>query len=599
MSFLVLLSSKDAAVDLAWLDRRRSEISAQRIDIVGKTRQVAFAWMNAGSDLSIGLRANYAVIEERYWLIGRVRLDAREELRSALSLGYQSSLKEAPDALLCLRAYAHWGERCVEHLKGDFCFVIWDESRQRLFCARDQIGVRPLFYAESSTSWLISDSLYNITSERNIKTDLDNYWIADFLSIGFCIDFERTVYKYIKRVPPAHALLVSQRESTVHRYWILEIREPIYYRNPKQYIEHFNEVVSLAVKDRLPSGRIGISLSGGLDSSTLAAHAMQASGDPSRVVAFTQYFKHLLPDDEMYFSSLVAKRLGIPQTLWAVDESCYDSQWHLRDTRTAEPDLNVVRAVHERVLTEEMARLSPVWFFGEGPDNALKFEWRRYLWWLAGQRNWLRFAGTAIQYVRNKQAREWYDTIRNSFRQVEDKTKTELQLFAWLDSGFAKDVDLKGRLRESSNPVGAMHPWHPRAMASFSGAIWPNFLESLDPAISKTPLDWRHPFLDIRVLTYMLSVPPIPWARRKRLMREAMRGELPDEIISRDKAPLVGDPVEKMLRTHLLPQLARTGAIGQFLDLAKLPNVVSRETDLHQLLKVHVLDFWLRTHGSN
>ena len=70
-----------------------------------------------------------------------------------------------------------------------------------------------------------------------------------------------------------------------------------------------------------------------------------------------------------------------------------------------------------------------------------------------------------------------------------------------------------------------------------------SYLEGYDPAISGTYLDRRHPFLDLRVLIFMLRTPPIPWARRKRLIREAMQGVLPEEVLTRDKAPLVADPV--------------------------------------------------------
>ena len=254
MSFLVLFNSDSAPVDLGRLGRRPTEI-ADNIQVLGRARQVALIGspsepLRPGSDAT-----QRAVLDARFWLIGRVRLDAREELCATISRGH-GAFENCSDAVTCLRAYAIWGDRCLEHLRGDFCFAVWDEDRQRLFCGRDQLGVRPLFYAMQGSSWLVSDSLQLITAEATISGDLDDYWIADFLTTGFCIDLDRTVYKQVKRLPPAHTLSVCARGCAVQKYWTLEIQDPIYYTRPRNYVEHFQEVLALAIKDRLPQDRV-------------------------------------------------------------------------------------------------------------------------------------------------------------------------------------------------------------------------------------------------------------------------------------------------------------------------------------------------------
>jgi asparagine synthase (glutamine-hydrolysing) len=481
-------------------------------------------------------------------------------------------------------------------LKGDFCFVLWDDDRQELFCGRDQLGVRALFYAALGTKVFVSDSIEFIVANATMALDLDGYWIADFLTSGFCVDFDRTVYKHIKRLPPGHYLTVTATGCKVHRYWELVIESPIYYKQPRQYIEHFQDASKLAIMDRLPAGRVGISMSGGIDSSTLAAQTLEVRGNPSEVIAHTVHFEHLVPDEEKHFSSLVAGRLGIPQVLRAVDDSCYDPDWHTQELRTPEPSSWIVQAAPERILSAEMASHARVWFYGEGPDNALLFEWQAYLRWLLKKVDLQHAAAAAFQYLATKRPREWRSTLQNLIgHHSTGRTSPLIELPPWLNKQFVREMDLTARARAAEHCHSQMHPWHPRAVANLSSSLWPSFLEQFDSAIWGAPLTWRHPYLDLRVLTFLLSVPPIPWARRKRLLREAMRGVLPDEVLRRDKAPLASDPQAIMLRKHGLPPLPQTGSISTYVDVSKVPAKLPAQPLMHPLLNVFVLDYWLRS----
>jgi asparagine synthase (glutamine-hydrolysing) len=591
MSFHVRFNVASAEVDTDCLAPIATAARHRRAGGDGQRRAV-FIWSDP--DAKPIHAAHVAELEDRLLLVGRVRLDARDEICATLSSGARSSLTRAPDVLLCLHAYAKWGEQFLDHLRGDFCFVLWDEDRQRLICARDQLGVRPLFYACAGSNWHISDSLDSVASERSLRTDLDEFWIADFLGNGVCIDFDRTVYRDIKRVPPAHVVEISQRGCFVRKYWSLKVDKPINYRDPAQYIEHFNEVLGLAVADRLPQTRVGISMSGGLDSSTLAAHALKITGNASQIVAHTRTFESIMPHHERHFSSLVADKLDIECVHRKVDDVHYDRNWQKRGIWTPEPNISVTSAALERTVEEEMLTLADVWFYGEGPDNALQFEWKPYLRWLAGRRDWSGFAGAVVKYVRVKQMREWRGTIKRALRQSAEQSQNATNEGpGWLSIAFAKDVNLTDRFREYARQTPFDHPWHPRAMASFNSTIWQTFLESFDASISNTSLDWRHPYLDLRVLHFLLAVPPIPWARRKHLLREAMRGILPDEVVERDKAPLLSDPQATIMKAAPLPSLNPEGPVWRFLDAAVFHDAVLAGIDPHQLLRVHVLDRWL------
>ena len=584
-----MFNSDRAAVDRKRLRRLQSGTTAQCVQILGSGRHVAFETSAPDFD------APCYVTLDGHSLIGKIRLDGRDELRSAIP----ETSRQETDAFLCLRAYEQWGDRCLEHLMGDFCFAIWDEDRQRLFCARDQVGIRPLFFAAAGASIFVSDSIESITAEVTVSSDLDDYWIADFLISGICIDHDRTVYKHIKRVPPAHFLTATASGYVVRRYWQLRIDGPIYYRERRQYIDHFQEILTLAIKDRLPPDPdpVGISMSGGIDSPTLAAQTLRIAGDSSKVVAHTTYFAHLLPDDERHFASLVANRLGISLALRAVDDCWYDPHWYARQLQTPEPSVEVVRAVPNCIIAAEMAKQAQVWFYGEGPDNALVFEWQAYLRWLLKIGDWQHLGAAIFQYAISKHTREWVSTLRKYTGRLPPVTKnSEAELPPWLNKGLVKELDLVSRAQRSSEDRLDLHPWHPRAVANLNSSLWPHFFEQLHSAVSCDRLTWRHPYLDLRVLTFLLSVPPIPWARRKRLIREAMRGVLPDEVIRRDKTPLAGHPEAIMLQKCGLPPLSPAGPISNYVDHARLPTTFPPETPTHPLINVYALDCWLQAH---
>jgi asparagine synthase (glutamine-hydrolysing) len=531
-------------------------------------------------------------IAGRYWLVGRIRLDARRALHDKLAQRTGQQHHGQSDALLCLHAYAAWGEAFVEELAGDFCFALWDDERRCLIAVRDRLGVRPLFHARSgSRSLVASDSLAWLADRLAPHRDLDDLWIADFLCQGYGLDAERAVYRQISRLPPAHRLTFADSEPVVRRYWRLAIDEPLRLRGGDT-VERFLDLTAQAITDRLPAGRVGIAMSGGLDSTTLAACAVQASGDPARVVAECFHYETAMRDEEKHFATLVARHLGIELKVRAADDLTYDPAWRTRGIRQAEPSLSVVRAEPDRRIALGQADLAPVWFFGEGPDNALVYERNAYLGWLLGRRDWARLAAAALSSLLAKGADGWGATLARlaGRRAVESEPPA---VPSWLDRGLVEELKLQERYRDRAAGE-APHPWHPRAIASFNDAIWPSLLEELDFDAALSPVVWRHPYLDLRVLEFMLSVPPVPWARRKLLLRRAMHGRLPRAVLERRKAPLAQSPIVEPLRRHGLPDLSPGGPLARYVDVRQAPAAAAcPASDLSRLLAVHALEHWL------
>jgi asparagine synthase (glutamine-hydrolysing) len=165
------------------------------------------------------------------------------------------------------------------------------------------------------------------------------------------------------------------------------------------------------------------------------------------------------------------------------------------------------------------------------------------------------------------------------------------KLPAWLRPDFVERTGLRERVEAFQAPAPHGHPWHPRAIGSFGTPVWQSLLGSLE-ADRALGVDWRHPYLDLRVLQFLLSVPPVPWARRKLVMREAMRGRLPREVLERRKTPLAANALHQALSGVDLPPLASSAALDPWLDPGRVPRR-PHAADLEPAVAAHALDHWL------
>lgn len=527
-------------------------------------------------------------LEDRLWLVGRLRLDARDELAASLDCDAKQS-----DAGLCLRGYAKWGEGFLDRLSGDFAFVLWDAAAERLIAARDQLGVRPVYFAEPGRQLIVGDSLDWVLSQSGIDRELDDTWIADYLTVNRSLDPERTVWRGVQRLPAAHLRIASDGLARQRRYWRLSIDEPLRLDDRRMYGEIFRDLARRAVRDRLPrQGAVGISLSGGLDSTALAALAVEAMGDAARVRGACYHFERLIEDDERPHAQLAARHLGIALDEIAFDDTQYDPRWRELPAATPEPWAGALRVRFDRELGRLFTARAGVWFEGEGPDNALKFERGPYLSWLRRQGRWRELAGALLGYAAAKGLHHWGHTLER-YTVGAPGLPDEPGLPPWLSRDLVERLWLVER-RQWATPRSE-NPWHPASMASFADSSWQSMFGEAEIEEGHTPVVWRHPFLDLRVLTFMLSVPPVPWAWRKLLVRRAMQADLPAAILARDKTPLRGHPLWPAMRGHTLPPLEATGTLAQWIDVPRLQRERTDSTSLENLMAAHALDHWLAT----
>ena len=137
------------------------------------------------------------------------------------------------------------------------------------------------------------------------------------------------------------------------------------------------------------------------------------------------------------------------------------------------------------------------------------------------------------------------------------------------------------------------HPWRPVAVASFTSPIWQEYLEDVNFDESLAAVARRHHYLDLRLLEFMLSVPPVPWGWEKRLVREAMRDRLPAEVLAREKTPLPDNPTLSMVGRLGLPDLVARKELASYVDVERLPAHGAAADEGLQLIAASALDYWL------
>ena len=247
-------------------------------------------------------------------VVADARIDNRRELGSWLG----REIGEWTDVELILEAYRAWDVECAARLVGDFAFVVWDGARQRVFAARDALGMRSLVYRAEAGRTLLATEVKQILAVPGVPARIYEPAVGVYLA-GPYMPPEWTFYEGIDRLAPAHALLVEGGEKRVWRYWDVDPGHRIRYRREEEYAEHFLEVFREAVRARLRSVHpVGLLLSGGVDSGSVAAVAgsLLRSGEAEcpEFRAYSFAFEELVECDERAVSGPLAAHWGIPVT---------------------------------------------------------------------------------------------------------------------------------------------------------------------------------------------------------------------------------------------------------------------------------------------
>ena len=490
--------------------------------------------------------------------------DIRKEL---LIKGY--SFKGHSDTEVLLTAYIEWQEQCVEYLNGIFAFAVWDEQKQKLFIGRDRLGVKPLFYSELGSGIVFASELKAILAHPNVPVQVDREGLSEVFGLGPSRSPGVGVFKGIKELRPGHALSLDLNGLKVWRYWNVKSEE--HQDTVEDTIGKVRELVTDAVTRQLVSDvPLCTFLSGGVDSSAITAIAAKQFAQEGKGQLHTYSIDY--EDNAKFFkenefqpnsdSTFIQKMVNEFDTL---HHSCVISQDVLAQ--------HLTEAVHVRDLPG-MADVdsSLLWFCREIKKD--------FVVSLSGECADEIFGGYPWFYREDDLKRPGFPWMRSvDARQgiLKEKWQSRLHLPEYIMNKYSETIAETPRL-DGENEVEAK-----RRELFYINMIWfmTTLLDRKDRMSMGASLEVRVPFADHRLVEYVWN---IPWEiktyghREKGILRKALEGILPDEILYRKKSPYpkTHNPVYTKLVNDLLADAMRdkNSALHEFFDGEELRKII-------------------------
>jgi len=230
-------------------------------------------------------------------------LELRREL---ISLGHP--IHSYSDTEVIPYAYAEWGVDCLTRFRGMFAFALWDNVSQSLFCARDRVGIKPFYYADSPTQFIFASEIKGILASGMVHSELNQVGLQDYITFQFCLG-EETLFSGIKKLEPGHYILIKKQYDTLQythtQYWDIDFT-PVDIKTESEYVNELIALLDDSIRLHLRSDvPLGAHLSGGLDSSAVVCFASQML-EGITFKTFTGAFSEGKQYDETVYAKLVA-----------------------------------------------------------------------------------------------------------------------------------------------------------------------------------------------------------------------------------------------------------------------------------------------------
>jgi asparagine synthase (glutamine-hydrolysing) len=416
------------------------------------------------------------------------------------------SFRTNSDTEVILYSYIEWGDNCVERFRGMFAFGILDLTKKRLFLARDQLGIKPLVYLSTGSCFAFSSEIQALRCLDNIPLDLDLQAIDQYLFLQY-IPAPLTIYKHMKKLPPAHRMSISfdGKISGPERYWDLKF-EPDFSLDESEWIEALEKVLYDSVKAHLVSDvPFGAFLSGGIDSTAIVTYMAQILNSPVKTFSIGFGEEEF---NELHYAEVVAKRCEtdhhveivkpdalkiLPKLVKHYGEPFGDS--------SALPTYYVSKMARKHV---------PMVLSGDGGDEAFAGynTYRGWIQWLKFHRTpyWKKVLYPAASFIFPKRYPKRTPETKNWFRQI-NYFPNEHRRELW--RGEYRDIPglpIEVFENESKNTVNysAVNKVQYMDLKTYLPF---DILTKVDIASMLNSLEVRTPLVDVRVFEFAAAIP--------------------------------------------------------------------------------------------
>lgn len=536
--------------------------------------------------------------DDSIWIVFNGEIYNFQEIRSRLeSMGHR--FRTHSDTEVIVHGYEAWGEGICEHLNGMFGFAIWDIRLNRLFLARDRLGIKPLYYYLDDEKFVFASELKSILQMPDIHKTLDLTALNNFLTFEY-VPAPKSIFREIRKLEPGHFLLLEDGKIHVTPYWELDpIEKPV---SESEAMAQLSELVRDAVRLRMISDvPLGAFLSGGIDSTVVVSQMATLSNQP--VKTFSIGFRES-SYNELQYARAVARDYNTEHHEFTIEADALSLTEKL-SRHLDEPFGDF--SIFPTYLVSKMAREHvTVCLSGDGGDElfagydtyrAHLFEQRYYAWWP----EWLKsgiiqpFASSLMPTGKKKGA------INSLKRFVEGAgLPSELYHARWMT--FLRQKEREALFTPSAAEViGTENPYRHIIEASARAAgthditrtgyidvktyLVDNILVKVDRMSMAPSLEARVPLLDHRIVEFAMSLPPglkMKGLGTKYLLKKTFYEQLPVEVRNRDKQGF-SIPIKNWIRGDLKPMMM------DLLDPVRLRNQgIFDPVFVHRLIDEHI-----------
>ena len=475
------------------------------------------------------------------------RIDNRQELIEVLGIK-DCPAAQIADSQLILAAYERWGDQCPDRLMGDFAFAIWDNRQQKLFCARDPMGIKPFYYYCSNQLFCFASEIKALLHVPGVPRRLNELKVASHLAL-FADDPVNTFYRDVLKLQAAHCLHIGDtRSPKTERYWALDPHQEIRLSSESDYVEAFLDVFNEAVRCRLRSAfPVGSTLSGGLDSSSIACTARQltASSECS-LHTFSAIFPSLSVEerrwiDERHYMDAVKQLDGFETHDVRADRlnPFIDLLWQ-DDEPICAPNLYMHQGLH-RCAQQQGVR---VFLDGIDGDSTISHGWS-YLTELAYTGQWYTLAKLVTAAAKNHRISRksilhqqmlqplFLDPLSCLWQRLCHLANYHQLDTPLVNTTLARQLGLADYMYTMTNHhMGQIDP-RKQHWLTLSASLYPNVMEITDKVAARFSLEARYPFFDRRLMEFCLALPSSQkfyqgWSRS--ILRFSMTDVLPSQV---------------------------------------------------------------------
>lgn len=468
------------------------------------------------------------------------------------------------DTEIILHTYNAWGLNGLKRLEGIFSFALWDEPNRRLVLMRDRIGVKPLFYGESDHGLAFGSEIKAVLAAGGVDTSLDDQSLSEYLWYGNPHG-DRTFYKGVRTLEPGHWLVIEEGKRCLEPWWRIEewLQQPAPARNQEDAADLVREALDQTVARQLVADvPVGIFLSGGVDSSSIAASAMQHRNTP--LDSYAAGFDFDRGVNELPKAAKVARHLGLNHHELQVSGGEIEEVLISLAQAHDEPFADAAN-IPLFLMCQQLNGKIKVVLQGDGGDEMFA-GYRRYAvlrnahWW----RLWPQSLSPLMRASGSLGRR--FARMADSVGNPDPALRMAFLLTVETPNNPPEMVFLPERQRElaeNTDPLLAYclaaerfqkyDPVQQMLLTDLTVQLPAQFLTKVDRATMAAGIEARVPFLDEKVVEIAVGLPSewkVRGANKKIVLRESLRGRLPDSILDGPKTGF-GVPYEHWLRTSI------------------------------------------------